>query len=119
MVRYDPRDLSQVFVETEDRHIKVPLRGILMPPFSLWEWRDIHAQRRQEGCPREPETLVRELRANRELIEQRSHQKGHWHEARRMARQAEWERSRLPADTAPRTLRTGPLDRVPCCRVKE
>jgi putative transposase len=119
MVRYDPRDLSQVFVETADRHIKVPLLGTPMPSFSLWEWREIHARQRQEGRPREPETLVSELQANRDLIEHRAHQKGHWHEARRMARQAEWERSRLPADAAPRTLTTRPLDHVPSCRVKE
>jgi putative transposase len=120
MVRYDPRDLSQVFVETADRHIKVPLRGTPMPAFSLWEWREIHTHHREEGRPRDPEKIARELRANRDLIEQRAHEKGRWHEARRMAREAEWKRSRRlgPAGTD-RVIKSSPLDRVPLCRVKE
>ncbi|HEV2702903.1 MAG TPA: Mu transposase C-terminal domain-containing protein [Steroidobacteraceae bacterium] len=119
MVRYDPRDLSQVFVETADEHIKVPLRGTPMPAFSLWEWQEVHARRREAGRPRDPETIAQELRANRDLIEQRSHQKGRWHEARRVARESEWKRSRLLSVGTERILKFAPLDTVPPCRVKE
>lgn len=40
MVRFDPRNLSHVFVETSDGHIRVPLRDSPLPTFSLWEWRE-------------------------------------------------------------------------------
>jgi hypothetical protein len=119
MIRYDPRDLSEVFVEGPDRHIKVPLCGTPMPAFSLWEWREIRAQRTEEGRPRDPDQMAAELRANRELIESKAHEKGRWHDTRRLAREQEWKRSRPDAAGPDRVLKSSPMDCVPLCQVKE
>lgn len=46
VVRYDPRDLSRVYLERERATpIAVPLRDPRIPPVSLWEW---NALRRKE-----------------------------------------------------------------------
>jgi len=119
MIRYDPRDLSEVFVEGPNQHIKVPLCGTPMPAFSLWEWREIRAQRTEEGRPRDPEQIAAELRANRELIESKAHEKGRWHDARRLAREQEWKRSRADPTGPDRILKSSALDCVPLCQVKE
>jgi len=119
MIRYDPRDLSEVFVEGPDRHIKVPLCGTPMPAFSLWEWREIRAHRTEEGRPRDPEQMAAELRANRALIESKAHEKGRWHDARRLAREQEWKRSRPDPGGHDRVVKSSPMDSVPLCRVKE
>ena len=119
MIRYDPRDLSEVFVEGPDRHIKVPLCGTPMPAFSLWEWREIRAQRTEEGRSRDPEQMSAELRANRQLIESKAHEKGRWHDARRLAREQEWKRSRSDPAGPDRILKSSALDSVPLCQVKE
>lgn len=38
-VRFDPRDLSRIYLECGDSHyVRVPLRAPHLPPFSLWEW---------------------------------------------------------------------------------
>jgi putative transposase len=119
MVRFDPRDMSQVFVETRETHIPVPLVGAPMPAFSLWEWREVHARRREVGRPREIDEIAREVRANRELIESRAADKDRWHDARRVEREKEWIRSRSTLAKPDRVIRSMPLDAVPRCRVKE
>jgi putative transposase len=119
MVRFDPRDMSQVFVETRETYIPVPLIGAPMPAFSLWEWREVHARRREVGRPREIDEIAREVRANRELIKSRAADKDRWHDARRVEREKEWVRSRSTLAKPDRVIRSMPLDAVPHCRVKE
>jgi putative transposase len=119
MIRYDPRDLSEVFVEGPTHHIKVPLCGISLPSFSLWEWREIHAHQAMEGRSRDSETIAAELRANRDLIESGAHRKGRWHDARRLAREEEWKRSRLDPGSPDRVIKSSPLQAAPLCQVRE
>src|SRR5665213_4339123 len=89
---------------------QVPLCGKPMPAFSLWEWREIRAQRTQEGRSRDPEQMSAELRANRQLIESKAHEKGRWHDARRLAREQEWKRSRSDPAGPDRILKSSALD---------
>jgi putative transposase len=119
MVRFDPRDLSQVFLETNGGHIPVALRDPSLPSFSLWEWREIRSHRLEIGRPRDTEVTVREIRANRELVESRALKKEKWHDTRRLDRETEWIESRAPRDTQNRTIRSTPLTAVPLWRVEE
>jgi len=49
-VKYDPRDISAVFVELpEGGHIRVPYADLGKPPISLWEQRDAVRRLREEG----------------------------------------------------------------------
>lgn len=42
IVRFDPRDLSRIYLELPDgRYLTVPLRDRSLPSVSLWEWRAI------------------------------------------------------------------------------
>jgi putative transposase len=119
MVRFDPRDLSQVFLETNGRHIPVPLRDASLPSFSLWEWREMRKQRLEVGRPRDTEVTVKEIRANRELVEWKASKKERWHDARRLERESEWIDSRSPRDPPNRTIQSIPLTVAPLCRVEK
>ena len=49
-VKYDPRDISAVFVELpEGGHIRVPYADLGKPPVSLWEQRDAVRRLREQG----------------------------------------------------------------------
>jgi putative transposase len=119
MVRYDPRDLSEVFVEGPTGHVRATLTNTTIPPFSLWEWREIRSHQIEEGRSRDPEKIAAELRANRELIKAKSHGDRGWRAARRMAREQAWQSVRPERNEQPRTTKTAPLAAVPLCRVKE
>jgi putative transposase len=118
MVRYDPRDLSEVFVEGPDAHIRVPLCNQAIG-FSLWEWREIRAQQIQAGRSRDPERIAAEIRANRDLIESRSEVKGRWRDARRVARAQEWQRSAVTPVRPIPAAKSPPMKSIPPCTVKE
>jgi putative transposase len=48
VVRFDPRDLSAVYLEREGKDpLLIPLRDTALPPMSLWEWRSLHRTRRE------------------------------------------------------------------------
>jgi putative transposase len=64
VVRYDPRDLSRVYLEqTESPPLSVPLRDPAMPAFSLWE---LKAIKRSQA----PARLLEELEILRRVLAQ-------------------------------------------------
>jgi putative transposase len=89
MVRYDPRDLSRVYLETSTDYIAAELAGGPAMAFSLWEWREMRASALQAGRSRDPHRIAEELAANRSLIRQKV-SGGHRGAARRLAREAQW-----------------------------
>ena len=93
MVRFDPRDMSRVFVEADDRYVIVNLAGAAGAPFSIWEWREVRTQQIEAGRPRDPEDVAAELAANRSLIASKVAQGDRLRDARRLARQDEWQRA--------------------------
>jgi putative transposase len=89
MVRYDPRDLSRVYLETPTEFIAAELAGGYGMSFSLWEWRELRALELKAGRPRDPQVIARELAANRSLIRENV-ARGRRGAARRLAREAHW-----------------------------
>jgi putative transposase len=62
VVRYDPRDLSSVFLEQPNLPpLSVPFRGPAMPAFSLWELKAIKRSQTPARVIEEPEILRRVL----------------------------------------------------------
>ena len=118
MVHYDPRDLSEVFVEGPATHIRVPLCNLAVR-FSLWEWREIRAQQIEFGRSREPEKIAAEIRANRDLIEARAGTKGRWRDARRVVRTEEWQRAAMAPVCSVTAVKATPMKFIPACTVKE
>lgn len=115
MVRFDPRDLSRVFVETATQYVPVGLTRHPGVPFSLWEWRELQAQRRHIGSIRDPQRIADELRANRSLI----HAKSASTAARRQAREALWRQAQPDIPALSKVLQSTPLEQTPRCRVEE
>ncbi len=89
MVRYDPRDLSRVYLETPTDFIAAELAGGFGMPFSLWEWREVRALELQAGRSRDPHLIAQELAANRSLIRKKVARR-HRGSARRFARETQW-----------------------------
>jgi putative transposase len=53
LVRYDPRDLSKLYVKAPDHsYLEVPYADIRLPPLSLWELRAARRFLAQRGDPR-------------------------------------------------------------------
>jgi putative transposase len=53
LVRYDPRNLSKLYVKAPDHsYLEVPYADIRLPPLSLWELRAAHRFLAQRGDPR-------------------------------------------------------------------
>ena len=120
MVRWDPRDLSCVFVETPDLYIRVPWVETGLAPISSWEWRELRAQRIEFGRSRDRPRIAAEARANRELVAAKARDTGQWRAARRLARQAEWERSRAVVPSVKRTVQSrANSDGKLTCRVED
>lgn len=97
-VRYDPRDLSHIFVEEESGPpLKVPLNDRHWPAFSLWEWHEIRRQQLARGTHRVADAAwaARALRANQTLIAERA-SVGRLKDRRRLERGREWEAVRRP-----------------------
>jgi putative transposase len=62
VVRYDPRDLSRVYLEqSHSQPLAVPLRDPLTPTLSLWELRAIKRSKTNTRNIEDPETLRRAL----------------------------------------------------------
>jgi putative transposase len=119
VVRFDPRNLSRVFVETESAHVPVDLADHHGAPFSWWEWCERKAWRRSEGRPRDPQTIAAELRANRALITERAGERGRWRAARRQAREAAWRDTTSTASHATWILKSALMPDPSRCRVEE
>jgi putative transposase len=115
MIRFDPRDLSRIFVETASHYVPVTLTRHPGVPFSLWEWRELRAHRHRSGAVREPEQIADELRANRALI----HAKSASRAVRRQARESLWRQTQVPPPTFSSVLQSAPLEQAPHCRVEE
>ncbi|MBN8194718.1 Mu transposase C-terminal domain-containing protein, partial [Bacillus sp. NTK074B] len=50
VVRYDPRDISKIWVELEDgRYVEARYRNLEIPPASLWEYREAMRKARALG----------------------------------------------------------------------
>lgn len=109
MVRYDPRDISGVFLEVEGEHIYVPSLRLGGAAISLWEWREIRTDAIAHGRDRCPAQIASEVRKNRELVEEVAKRGRKQAGPRRLARQEEWQR-----DNATRLVKEQeePLDRT-------
>ncbi len=50
LVKYDPRNLSRVYVRDQDgRHWPIPYRDLALPPISLWEHREAMRRLKEQG----------------------------------------------------------------------
>lgn len=62
VVRYDPRNLSSVWVELEaGRSVEARYRNLEMPPMSLWEYREARQYRLAQGKEDFDESILAEL----------------------------------------------------------
>ncbi len=101
IVRFDPRDISRVYLEAGDSdYLTVPLRDRRLPPFSLWEWSWMRQHQRQFAERPDGEAIAAEIaRMNLLLVPSA---KTPLQGRRRAARGAEWrELQRLQALPAP------------------
>jgi len=97
-VRYDPRDLSRIYVEEEGgKALVVPLNDRQWPALSLWEWREIRRRQLARGTqqPADAAWAARALRANQALIAERA-SAGRLRDRRRLERAREWDATRAP-----------------------
>jgi putative transposase len=69
-VKYDPRDVSAVFVEMPDGgHLRVPYADLNKPPISLWEHRAARQTLREQGRGTiNEDAIFAAIKANREAI---------------------------------------------------
>jgi putative transposase len=62
VIRFDPRDLSRVYLEQPDgRYLTVPLRDGRFPALSLWEWRAIRRLDRAAAARADGDRIARIL----------------------------------------------------------
>ncbi|HXQ23962.1 MAG TPA: transposase family protein [Candidatus Acidoferrales bacterium] len=102
-VRYDPRNLSRVFVETDERGLlEVPLADRTWPPVSLWEWREIRQRNRGDGTA-DALWAARAQRANQALIDAKA-RSGTPRECRRRSRGELWSEVQPPKLRSDREL---------------
>lgn len=95
LVRYDPRDMSKVYVEVDGGYVVAKLADLSVPPFSLWEAQALRKHRREEGGAPNPEQLARDLLASRDMRESLA-KRGTSGAAREHARQLEWKKAQGP-----------------------
>jgi len=71
LVKYDPRNLSRVYLQDGDgKHWPIPYRDLGLPPISLWEHREAMKRLRAEGRRMVDEKLIfAAIREQRELLE--------------------------------------------------
>lgn len=89
VVRIDPRDISAVYLEREEGHLRVPWINHDWPRLSLWEWNEIRARNHQRGKTAHPDIVRQCLEENDRLIHERAAQ-GKLRARRRRARAARW-----------------------------
>jgi len=116
MVRFDPRDMSRVFLETRTEYIVAELADGPAIPFSLWEWREIRDKAVAGHRVRHPERLAEELIANRAMIQELAdrHAPG---AARRVVRQSQWFPEQLPRAKHAHILKARASRKSLACRV--
>jgi putative transposase len=73
VVRYDPRDISMIWVELDDgRYVEARYRNLEIPPVSLWEYRDAMRKARALGKSGSNELVLAELIRQQRQIESES-----------------------------------------------
>jgi len=117
MVRYDPRDLSRVYLETSTEYIAADLAHGPGMSFSLWEWHELRASQLLAGRSRDPERIAQELAANRSLIREKVTRR-HRGAARRLAREAQWFLPPKVIAPTQQLLKTRALPHATRCRVE-
>ena len=107
VVRYDPRDLSVIWVELDGgRCIEARYRNLEIPPVSLWEYREAMKTARALGRTGSNEVVLAELIRQQRQIEGESRQLT---KAERRARERKGSlKGSIPADSAFEGLR--PVD---------
>jgi putative transposase len=72
VVKYDPRDLSRVYLREENGRLRgYPYRDLGAPPITLWEHRNALAKLRADGLKSVDEKLIfQTIAEQRELIAQ-------------------------------------------------
>lgn len=117
MVRFDPRDMSKVYLETPAEYVVADLADGPDIPFSLWEWREIRRSALASHRPRHPERLAEELLANRALIERLASRKIPG-AARRLAREVQWRIEPTPAARPSQVLKRHASRKPIVCHVQ-
>ncbi|WP_157056371.1 Mu transposase C-terminal domain-containing protein [Pseudorhodobacter aquimaris] len=70
VVRYDPRDLSMIWVELDDgRYVEARYRNLEIPPVPLWEYREAMRKARALGKSGSNELVLAELIRQQRQIE--------------------------------------------------
>ena len=109
-LRFDPRNLSQIYVEYEDAqsHLVVPLIHPDAPAFSIWEWREIRQRRLVMKYPGDALTLETAVVKNRQMIREGASARRALRKGRRTQREREW-RAVEPLLPAPPAQDPAPL----------
>jgi putative transposase len=112
VVRFDPRDISTVWLELpEAGHLEVPWVNEAWPRLSLWEWNEIRARDRRRGKGADPEVVRQCLAENDALIAERAAQ-GQLRARRRLARAERWRHDEASQDATPARRPVAPKPRV-------
>jgi putative transposase len=118
MVRFDPTNLSAVFLEIEGGHLRVPLVKTFGTTFSLWEWREVRAKKLAQGAIRDEEKLVAEIQANRKLIAQKAGTSRRLRDVQRLARQDLWASSPPASKSHANVVNDVPMEVALQCRIR-
>lgn len=109
--RYDPRDLSRIWLYDDHAklYIEVPFRDLTRPAVSLWEVKSAKRVNRAESKSATNETLIfKTIERMRKLVAEESE---HTKSARRdQQRQKQWEKSRKTGAKKPSPARPVPTD---------
>jgi putative transposase len=116
MVRFDPRDMSRVYLETRTEYVVAELADGPAIPFSLWEWREIRDKAVAGHRVRHPERLAEELIANRAMIQELAHRNAPG-AARRVVRQSQWFPEQAPRAKHAQILKARASRKSLACRV--
>jgi putative transposase len=74
LVRYDPRDISQVFVErSSGQFVEARWHDLTLPSISLHEWRnELRARNKKARDERDTAAMMRAIARKRQIVEQAS-----------------------------------------------
>ena len=73
VVRYDPRDISMIWVELDDgRYVEARYRNLEIPPVSLWEYREAMRKARALGKSGSNDLVLAELIRQQRQVEAES-----------------------------------------------
>jgi len=118
MVRFDPRDLTRVYVEADGHHVVADLAGRSVQPFSLWEYREVRRAQLAAGRSIDTDSIAADIEANREIVK-KAVARGTTKGLRRQARQDEWAKAQAPRPPDLVPSQDAPLPIELTCRVME